>query len=191
MDIQVVATAWNLKRASGVLEAMRPFSGLVIALLVASSCGAEGDTPPSAGGPPSDESPSAPQVDPEDPCALLSPEDIERAIRADVSTEREVGSKDLVTRICSYDTAKPWSSVGVSVEDEVTAEAFNEKMTRDPPNTQKVDGIGDGAFIHGCSGIAVLVEDTQVSLGVQHLTTCEETAEVLRALANEAVEQLA
>ena len=122
---------------------------------------------------------------------MLSPEEIERAIQTKVSGEREVGSHDLVARICSYETTKPWSSVGVSLEDEVTAEAFNEEMTRDPPNTQKVDGIGDGAFIHGCSGITVLVEDTQVSLGVQHLTTCEETGDVLRSLAKEAVEQLA
>ena len=162
-----------------------------MALLLVSSCAEGRGTPSSAGGPPSDESPSVTQVDPEDPCSLLSPEDIERAIRANVSSEREVGSKDLVTRICSYDTTKRWSSVGVSLEKGVTAEAFNEKMTRDPPNTQKVDGIGDGAFIHGCSGITVLVEETQVSMGVQHLTTCEETADVLRALANEAVEQLA
>lgn len=168
---------------------MKPFSGLVIVLLLASSCAEEGRTTSSAGSPSTGSRPVA-QVDPEDPCALLSPEEIERAIGTNVSGEREVGSRDHVTRICIYDTTKPWSSVGVSLEDEVTAEAFNQEMDRDPRNTEKVEGIGDGAFIHGCAGITLLVEDTQVSLGVQHLTTCDETGAVLRAVASEAVEQL-
>lgn len=137
-----------------------------------------------------EESGSTAQVDPEDPCAFLSLAQVESAIGTNVSEKREVPSRDLETRICTYETSEPWSSVGVSMKTEVTPEDFQDLMKRDPRNSDTVEGIGEGAFIHGCSGINVHVDDLVVSLGVQHLTTCEETAEVLQALGTEAVEQL-
>jgi hypothetical protein len=164
---------------------MRVICAAIVALLLMTACDGDGDAPPRVSAP----APS-PEVDPNEPCAFLSPSQIERAIDSDVSTEREVDSHDLVTRICSYKTTKPWASVSVVVDDEVTAREFERLMDRDPPNTEPVDAIGDGAFIHACASITVLVDGTLVSMGLQHLTTCEETAKVLRALAGEAVSRL-
>lgn len=130
--------------------------------------------------------PSVVEVDPREPCALLSPAQVQRAVGTKVRSENEVGSHDLVTRICHYETTEPWASVGVSIKDGISQGQFEKLMDRDRLNTESVDGIGDGAFIYGCSGITVLVDDVVLSLGVQHLTACEETGDVLRALGREA-----
>lgn len=112
-------------------------------------------------------SPITAEIDPQNPCDLLSPEQVEAAIKTEVRGEEEVGSHDLVTRICSYKTTKPWSSVGLSLEDGISRDEFDERIRRDPPNTEAVEGIGDGAFIHGCSGVFVYAGEVLVSAGVQ------------------------
>jgi hypothetical protein len=55
-------------------------------------------------------------------------------------------------------------------------------MNRDSINTEPVEGIGDGAFIHACASITTLVDEVLVSVSVQHLTTCDETGDALKAL---------
>jgi hypothetical protein len=47
-------------------------------------------------------------------------------------------------------------------------------MNRDSINTEPVEGIGDGAFIHACASITTLVDEVLVSVSVQHLTTCDD-----------------
>lgn len=129
-------------------------------------------------------------VDPEEPCDLLSPEQVQRAIGTEVTTEREVDSHDPATRICSYETREPWASVGVVLETGITPSEFRKRARRDAINTEATAGIGDDAFIHGCASINVLLGEVVVGMSVQHLTSCDETAEVLRNLGQEAVGQL-
>jgi len=129
-------------------------------------------------------------VDAEEPCSLLTPDQVEQAIGTEVGGEAEVDSHDPVTRICSYDTTEPWASVGVSLVEDVTLGQFTEKMNRDSINTEPVGGIGNGAFIHGCASITTLVGDVMVSVSIQHLTTCEETNDVLKALGGAVEEAL-
>ena len=128
--------------------------------------------------------------DAKDPCGLLTPKQVEKAIGTPIGPEREVGSHDLVTRICSYDTSKPYASVGVVIETDVGPDDFERRMKRDPINTEPVDGVGEMAYIHGCSSLQLLAEETYVSMALQHLTTCEDSEEVLRAIAAEAIAEL-
>jgi hypothetical protein len=177
-----LANARNHPSLNGIVKTVRKAE---IALLVAMSLGAcesEGveEIP----------SPITAEIDPQNPCDLLSPEQVGAAIKTEVRDEEEVDSHDLVTRICSYKTTKPWSSVGLSLEDGISRDEFDERVRRDPPNTEPVGGIGDGAFIHGCSGIFVYTGQVLVSAGVQHLTTCEETSIVLKSLARTIVNTL-
>ncbi|MBW3594568.1 MAG: DUF3558 domain-containing protein [Actinobacteria bacterium] len=130
------------------------------------------------------------RLDPAKPCELLTPEQVEAAISTDVEREREVESHDPGTRICSYDTTQPWTSVGISLEDKISSEDFDDEMRRDPINTEPVDDIGDGAFIHGCSSITVYAANVVATASVQHLTTCEETSVVLQALGRALAETL-
>ena len=122
------------------------------------------------------------RLDPEQPCELLTPEEVETAIGTEVDGEREVDSHQPGTRICSYRTTKPWASVSVSLETDVSPEGFEKEMRRDPRNTERVEDIGDGAFIHACAGIIVNTSDVMVTASIQHLTTCEETSVVLTNL---------
>lgn len=129
-------------------------------------------------------------VDPEKPCELLAPQQVEAAINTDVEGEREVDSHDPATRICSYATTEPWASVAVSLEANVSPDEFAKEVRRDRPNTEPVDNIGDSAFIHGCSSITMYASDVAVTASVQHLTTCEETSVVLQSLGRAIVESL-
>jgi hypothetical protein len=134
--------------------------------------------------------PSTVVADPENPCDLLSPAQVEDAVEAEVRSEEEVDSHDPVTRICSYKTAQPWASVGVSLETDVSPDQFNKELRRDSINTEPVEGIGEGAFIHACASITVYSKQVLVSASVQHLTTCEETSVVLKGLGNTIVAAL-
>jgi hypothetical protein len=137
-----------------------------------------------------DPPPQTREIDLAEPCAFLSPNQVERAVGTPVRDEREVDSHDLITRICSYTTTEPYASVGVVIDSPVTQEEFEKRMRRDPVNTKILDGVADMAFIHGCSSVDLLVGDVSASLGVQHLTTCEKTEIVLLALAKEAIAEL-
>ena len=132
----------------------------------------------------------APALHPSAPCELLEPDQVKRALGTPIRREREVGSHDLVTRICSYDTGKPYASVGVVIETEVSRTEFERKMNRDSINTEPIDGVGEMAYIHGCNSLQLLAEGTYVSMGLQHLTTCEDSERVLRALGAEALAEL-
>ena len=129
-------------------------------------------------------------ADPKNPCELLSPQQVEDAIGTEVTGEQEVGSHDPATRICSYETDKPWASVSLSLRTDVSTDAFEKKMRRDRINTQPVEGIGEGAFIHACASISVLVSNVSVDTSIQHLTTCDETGAVLRKLGTTVVSAL-
>lgn len=144
----------------------------IVLLLAGCTTEAPGESPPQA------ES----RVDPDKPCELLAPQQVEAAISTDVEGEREGDSHDPGTRICVYETTEPWASVAVSLEDNVSPEDFDEEMRRDSINTEPVDDIGDGAFIHGCASITVYVSDFLVTASVQHLTTCDASTVVLTNL---------
>lgn len=141
-----------------------------------------------------EETPSTPtparEIDAKDPCSLLSPEQVEVAIGTPVRDEREVEARDLVTRICHYETTEPYGSVDVVVRQHVSQDEFETRVNRDPANAEVLDGVGDGAYIHACVSLEMLVKETVVSISVQHFTTCEKTEVVLRALAGEALSEL-
>jgi hypothetical protein len=134
--------------------------------------------------------PSAVVVNPENPCDLLSPTQVQNAVDSEVRSEEEVDSHDPTTRICSYKTDQPWSSVGVSLKTEVSRVQFDKEMRRDSINTEPVEDIGEGAFIHGCASITVYAEQVLVSASLQHPTTCEATSVVLKDLGSSIVSAL-
>jgi hypothetical protein len=161
---------------------MRFFAIVTLAALTMVACGREVAGLPIQG--------TVNALDPQEPCSLLSPRQVQRAIKTKVDGEREGDSHDPVTRICHYEAIGPWGSVGLSLDVQTDRDEFTKRLRRDPQNTERVDGIGDGAFIHACSSISVLVGDVLVTVGVQHVTMCEETGVVLRALGREVVTAL-
>ena len=163
-------------KAAAILGVMVFFAG----------CDPNGEDPRPIGSPDSSQS----VVDPEDPCRFLSPTQVQDAIGTEVTSEQEVASHDPSARICSYQTTEPWASVGVVLETGIPRSEFEGRARRDAINTEAAAGIGDAAFIYGCASINVLVGEVVVSMSVQHLTTCEETGEVLRNLGREAADQL-
>ena len=130
------------------------------------------------------------QVDAEEPCSLLTPEQVGEAIGTQIRSESEVDSHDPNTRICSYKTTAPWTSVSISLETDFSTEEWAKEVKQDPVNTEPVAGIGDGTLIHACASIAVFEADALVWASVQHLTTCDETSVVLKALGRTIVDTL-
>ncbi len=147
---------------------------VLLALLVLLACDERG---PSAA-----PDPSILGADANDPCELLFPLQVEEVVGSRVKGEEEVVGHDRVTRICFYETGKPWASVSVSLKADVSPEDFEEAMQRDPINSEPVNDVGEEAFIHACASITVFANGVLVSASVQHLTTCDQTAVVLRKL---------
>lgn len=135
------------------------------------------------------------EVDPDDPCALLTPQEVSEAIGLEVEEEREVpsksdGVKGQSSRLCLYDTTEPYGSIVVYLNSEVAEKDFRKNMRRDPINTEEVPDVGDLAFIHGGAGIQILVDDTAVSVSVQMFDSVEEAELALRNVGKVAAERL-
>lgn len=121
----------------------------------------------------------------DEPCDLLSIAQVERALSTRVRNQGEVGSHQPGVRLCRYGVGRPYASITVYVEHDVRVEEFEKRRDRDPINTKNVAGFGDGAFIHACVSLSLLSDDAFVAVGVQHFDTCEDTAGVLRRLADQ------
>jgi heat shock protein HslJ len=127
------------------------------------------------------------------PCTLLSEDEVASATGVDAS----VIHSDLVPPSgfkvrpefgpsCRYDEAGAFSSVIASVRP-ISLEGFGELRGADPSNTIVVDGIGEGAFIDGMSGISVLDGGRLIQLGLQH-GAGRDAIPVLEALARAALD---
>jgi hypothetical protein len=128
-------------------------------------------------------------VRPEDPCSLLTPDQVADAAGIEVSEEREgesKGSKDSLP-FCLYKTASPYNFIIVVVEAPITEEAFRKRMERDLLNSKVVDDVGDLAFLHAGASISTLADSTAISMSVQSFGSVQSAEVVLREVAKAAV----
>lgn len=134
------------------------------------------------------------QVDPDDPCAFLTPGHVEIALGVDVRAEREAESHEdpqgNSVPLCIYETARPFTSLSVFIDTPVTASEYRGPYERNPLNTKPVSDIVDLAFIDAGVSVSTLVGDTVFSASVQHLDNGPETERVLRRLGGMAANRL-
>lgn len=137
---------------------------------------------------------SSEELDPDDPCSLLTPEEVAEATDLDVDEEREVpskpGPKGKTQQLCLYRTTPPYNFIVVSFESDVSEEDFRARMERDPSNTEEISDVGDLGFLHGGAGLSTLIGDTALSVSVQTFDSVENAALVLRKIARAGVEHL-
>ncbi len=144
---------------------------LIVLMLIATACQSTSETP----------EPRA-VVNPHDPCALLSPAQVEDALGSDVRSERLGESRpgpEGVVPLCLYETGPPFSTLALHVEQPVSRSEFDREIDRDPRNTETLDGIGDAAFIHAGVSILVLQDGTVVGASLQHFEDIDETRRAL------------
>lgn len=167
---------------------------LVALALLLAACGNPDVTQPVFAATPSPAGSAAP-IDPRDPCALLTPEDIAAATGGEVSEGQEREGMKMrpdedFNPLCVYRTGPPYASVAVYIERPETPEGFRRRMEEDPINTFEVEGLGDAAFIFAGVGLSMLVDDTAVSATVQHFDTVEQTQDVLTKLGETIVRRI-
>ena len=117
-------------------------------------------------------------VDEEDPCGVVTSEEMAEATggRAGRTREAQGHSSEL---LCSYPVGPPYSTVTVHVETDVSEAEFRRRMERDPINTERLQGVGDLAFTHGLVAVSVWEDGRAVSASVQHFSDPARTEAVV------------
>jgi hypothetical protein len=106
----------------------------------------------------------------QDPCSLLTDEDVARATGDEVTTSSLVPPEQMRipgSPVCSYEVPGRFTSVGVEVATR-SMEQFEVDRDSDPLNTDIVEGIGEGAYIHGLGSIVVFEGGREIEIGIQH-----------------------
>ena len=129
-------------------------------------------------------------VQPSQPCALLTAEEIGEAVGTPSREGEEVSSISGDVRLCTYRTGPPYASITVQVEWPMTQEQFQRRMKKDPINTEEMTGLGDLAFVHAGVSLSVLSRETAVSASVQHFKSVDDTQVMLRSLGETIVSKL-
>jgi hypothetical protein len=148
----------------------------VAVAIVLAACG--GDTPITSRG-----GARAAVLVPEDPCGLVSVEDVEAATESTVVRNGLVPDERLfrpeepellsetsaifLTNPCEYVTVGRHASIVVYADPEGGSD-FGRERDRDPINTDRIEGIGDEAFAQGLASLHVLVGDGCFVLVTQH-----------------------
>ncbi len=129
---------------------------------------------------------------PDDPCALLTSEQVAAATGSVVLSSSVIPDDRFIFPVepnpCGYETDGPFAQVTVWVGH--GRQAFIDARDRDPRNTDPVRGIGDEAFVNGKASIWVLVGDGAFSIDTQHGAGDEGVA-MLKTLAQDALANLA
>ncbi len=147
---------------------------VVLTLLLGLCAGCEPDPP----------APRPAVVDPERPCAFASADEVGAAVGSDrVASPLEGVSRDASTRLCSYGVGRPFNTVTLYVEDDVTEDEFRERMNRDPLNTDPLEGAGEIAFTHAGVSVSVWDGGRSASAGLQHFGSPDATRTALEELA--------
>lgn len=146
---------------------------LCLAVLLVACAACESDAP----------APAAAVVDPDRPCAFASAGEIAGAVGGTAGTARsvEARSKD-GTLLCTYGVGRPFNTVTLYVEDDVSRGEFVDRMARDPLNTDDLDGAGELAYTHGGVAVSVWEDGRAVSASLQHFGEPDATREALERL---------
>ena len=107
---------------------------------------------------------------PDDPCALVSVEEVEAATGSTVVRSGPVPDKLMhvptAPNPCEYVTDGQHGSIVVSVHPDGAAE-FTRQRDRDPVNTVAIEGVGDESFAHALASLSVRVGDGYFVLSTQ------------------------
>ncbi len=129
---------------------------------------------------------------PDDPCALLTREQVAAATGSAVLSSGVIPDERFIFPVepnpCGYETDGRFAEVIVWVG--YGRQAFIDARDRDPRNTRPVEGIGDEAFEHGKATLWVLVGNGAFSIGTQH-GAGDGAVAVLETLARDALANLA
>jgi hypothetical protein len=151
-------------------------AGLVAAVLVFALVACGGNQP-GAGGGDASEIPSLP----EDPCALVTVEEVEAATGETVVRVGLIPDERLIrARVekfdlpeifaanpCEYVTDGTHASIVVHVDPHGGPD-FEDQRERDPVNTEAIEGVGDRAYAHGLASLHVRVDDGYFIVATQH-----------------------
>ncbi len=106
---------------------------------------------------------------PDDPCALVTTDQVAAATGSAVLSAGVVPDERLFSPTdpnpCAYETDGRFGQVIVMTHDR---EGYVDIRDRNPQFTQPVQGVGDEAFVQGGSSLWVLVGDSAFSIGAQH-----------------------
>lgn len=108
---------------------------------------------------------------PDDPCALVTVEEVEAAIESTVVKSGLVPDERLRrpqdSNPCEYVTDGKHTSITLYVYPHGAAD-FALYRDRDPPNTEAIAGLGDEAFTFGRASLYVRIGDGYFVLTTQH-----------------------
>ena len=110
---------------------------------------------------------------PDDPCALVSPADVEAATDSTVTRSGPIPDwrKRLATdrdpNPCEYVTDGEHGSIAVYVDPHGAAD-FTRMRDKDPVNSEAIDGLGDEAFVFGLAVLYVRVAGGYFAMKTQH-----------------------
>ncbi len=176
---------WNRCYSAGVY---RPMIGkiVVLALVLLTACGSN----QMQGG--LERQPRA--INPAEPCSLLAADQMARALELRVDKVREAeGHPDPTrasSRLCVYETERPYESVTLSFRSPVSKSQFQKVLNTDPVNTDEIYDVGDRAFVHAGVQLVTLVSDVLISVTVQNFNTIGETKVALKGIAVAAVREI-
>lgn len=126
----------------------------------------------------------------QDPCSILTENDVATATGDPVASSGLVPPEQMripgLGPVCSYEVPGRFTSVGVEVAS-TSMEAFEAERDSDPANTDIVQGIGEGAYIHGLGSIVVFDRGREIEIGFQH-GPGTEAVPVLEQLARAALD---
>ncbi len=117
--------------------------------------------------------PHAPAGASSDPCSLLHTVDVEDATGSPVkSVQRAVPKRQSHAGLplCVYDLSKPFGAITVYLNERGAQEFAERFETTDDPSTERLDDVGDRAYLRGGTGAAALVGEVYVGVGTQYYT---------------------
>ena len=109
----------------------------------------------------------------QDPCSLLTPEEVSEAVGGEVKASALVPPSGLkapsLGPVCSHTVVPltPFSSISVHVETS-TLQQFEAEAAADEADLMDIAGVGDRAYISGMNSILVFDADRKIEIGLQH-----------------------
>lgn len=123
-------------------------------------------------------------VDPERPCEVATAAEIAEAVGASAppASPLEGVSRGGRIPLCNYGVGRPYTTVTVQVETDVSEDEFVDRMARDPLNTDELEGAGELAYTHGGVAVSVWEDERALSASLQRFDDVDETRGALERL---------
>ncbi|MDQ3645856.1 MAG: DUF3558 domain-containing protein [Actinomycetota bacterium] len=154
---------------------------MAIALLLTGACDGSDDTAPRPEG-----SPSVSAA--EGPCALLTQAEVESVAGGTLATAQPANAMgERKARICVYRTTGPHGDVVVYLNVD-GRKLFDQRFPKSDASNERIDSLGDIAYLSGGTSLGVLQGDAYLAIGTQ--TPQPDSRETLLALARKALPRI-